>query len=128
MMIKTFKEFKNAVNEDFWDWLTGKNEEGESKEKSQETEPNVQDSELEDFYKTLQEIVDSNLSVSVEKAENRKYSKAVENIQVALSFLGYAPPSFKVDGFFGPDTAAAIDKFNKENPSEISTTSNDYGF
>ena len=55
-MIQSFTEFKKLINEDFVDSLTGEKEEGEAKKKESgaKAEPDVQDSSVEDFYKTLQ--------------------------------------------------------------------------
>lgn len=112
-MVKTFSEYLlvKPISEGFLDWLTGKEESGEAKQKNQNG-PGVQDSELSDFYKELQDFVDSKKSISVQTKGNMQYSKMVEDIQTALCFLGYPLTKFGVDGLFGPETAAAIQKFN----------------
>lgn len=115
-MIQSFTEFKKLINEDFVDALTGEKEEGEAKKKESgaKVQPDVQDSSVEDFYKTLQEFADSKEAIEVQPYGNMKYSKTVENIQLALNFLGYSLPKHGVDGFFGPETANAILKFNDD--------------
>lgn len=112
-MIKTFEQFTQSTNEGwFTDWLTGKREKGAKDKKS--GEPNVVDAAVEDFYKTLQDFANSGKSIQVEPVGSMQYSKMVEDIQAALSFLGYDFPVYGVDGLFGPETAAAIRKFNDD--------------
>jgi peptidoglycan hydrolase-like protein with peptidoglycan-binding domain len=110
------KKYKTRVNEEFFDWLTGKQEDGEAKVKG--GSQGITDSDLEDFYKTLQDFVAGGKSVPVEKYGSMKYSKMIENIQAALTFLGYPLPKFGVDGFFGSETANAIKKFNEDTQKE----------
>ena len=114
-MIQSFTEFKKLVNETFTDGLTGEKEEGEAKKKEPGTldQPDVQDAKVEDFYKTLQDFADSKEAIEVQTYGKMKYSKIVENIQLALNFLGYPLPKYGIDGFFGPETADAILKFNE---------------
>jgi peptidoglycan hydrolase-like protein with peptidoglycan-binding domain len=116
-MIQNFNEF-TQTNEGFWDWLTGKKEEGEAKKKGQ---TGASDSAVEEFYQSLQEFASTNKSIEVELSKNYTYSKVVENIQIALEFLGYKLPRYGVDGYFGPETAKAIRDFN-EDTVKLSTT------
>jgi peptidoglycan hydrolase-like protein with peptidoglycan-binding domain len=114
-MIHSFTRFKSFINEDFIDALSGKKEEGEEKKKEDKTaNAGVQDASLDEFYKTLQDFADSKEAIEVQTYGNMKYSKIVENIQLALSFLGYPFQKYGVDGFFGPETANAILKFNED--------------
>jgi len=110
--IKTFDQF-NKVDEKggFFDWLTGKREEGEAKQKADSGKQGILDDTVSAFYKTLEEFTKANKSVQV-------YSKMVENIQAALTFLGYSLPKWGVDGYFGPETAAAIKKFNEDTKKD----------
>lgn len=113
------KKYGSRVNEEFYDWLTGKQEAGEAKGKDDAQE--ITDSNLEDFYKTLQDFIEERKSVPVEKYGSMKYSKMIENIQAGLIFLGYPLPRFGIDGFFGPETANAIKKFNEDTQKEQGT-------
>jgi peptidoglycan hydrolase-like protein with peptidoglycan-binding domain len=114
-MVKTFSEYNKAksVSEGFFDWLTGKSEDGEAKQKGH-GEPDVEDAEVTQFYQTLQDFANSGKSIPVQTKGNMSYSKMVEDIQAALVFLGYPLARFGVDGLFGPETAAAIQKFNND--------------
>ena len=119
MQLKKFNEFETPVTEGFWDWLTGREEKSKAKTKGEET--NVADAKVEAFYKTLQGFADSGQSIQVQSSNNYSYSKMVENIQAALVFLGYKLPKWGIDGYFGPETAAAIQKFNVDTKPEIAT-------
>lgn len=110
-MIKSFEQF-TKVDEGFFDWLTGKEEQGAPKTST--GGPDVVDSVITEFYATLQDFVDSGRSVPVQLGGRIEYSKMVENIQAALAFLGYKFPKYGVDGKFGPETAAAIQAFNDD--------------
>jgi len=119
-MIKTFTEFKSTLNENgFWDWLTGKSEPGDIKTQGNAENQGVLDAKVTEFYKTLEDFADSNKSINLQVAGNFEYSKMVEDIQLALEFLGYKLEKYGVDGYFGPETAAAIDKFNAETLPKI---------
>lgn len=118
-MIKNFNEF-TQTNEGFWDWLMGRQEKGEAKKKGQ---IGATDSEVEEFYKSLEEFASANKSIEIELSKNYTYSKIVENIQIALEFLGYDLPQYGVDGYFGPETARAIRDFN-EDTAKLRTTDN----
>jgi peptidoglycan hydrolase-like protein with peptidoglycan-binding domain len=119
-MIKTFTEFNSTINEDgFWDWLTGKSEKGDTKTQGNTENQGVIDAKVADFYKTLEDFASSNKSVNAQLSGKFEYSKMVENIQLALEFLGYKLEKYGVDGYFGPETAAAIDKFNLDTLPKI---------
>lgn len=109
-MIKNFNEF-NQMNEGFWDWLMGREEKGPAKKKGQ---IGATDTEVEKFYKSLEEFAATKKSIAVELSKNYTYSKVVENIQIALVFLGYKLPRYGTDGYFGPETANAIKDFNND--------------
>jgi hypothetical protein len=110
-MIRSFNEFNKSVNEGWFDWLTGKTEKGDPQKPGDQK---MADLGLSEFYKTLEDFIKSGKSVQVQSKGNMQYSKLVEDIQAALSFLGYSFPKHGVDGLFGPETAAAIKKFNQD--------------
>lgn len=117
-MIKKFEQFIQT-NEEYTDWLTGKKEEGEAKSKQTSNKEGLVDSSIEDFYKSLEEFANSDKSMSVQQYGSMTYSKLVENIQAALVFLGYPLTKYGVDGYFGPETAAAIKKFNEATKKDV---------
>lgn len=70
--------------------------------------------------KFLESIKNSALSGQVykyEKTSGKKiqYKPEVENIQIALQFLGYSLPRWGVDGLFGPETKKAVENFQQNN-------------
>ena len=123
-LIKSFDRFSKETNEGkFWDWLTGKSETG--KPEGSAGSGTVSDAKTEEFYKTLQDFADSGKSIAVQSRGNMEYSKMVEDIQLALSFLGYGLPKYGVDGLFGPETAAAILAFNSATKTDKEESTNE---
>ena len=120
MKLKKFEEFNGAVTEGFWDWLLGRSEETPAKTKGETTY--VIDKEVEAFYKTLEDFANSGKSILVQSDENYSYSKVVENIQIGLTFLGYDLSTYGVDGYFGPETAGAIHKFNTDTKTDLESS------
>lgn len=72
---------------------------------------------LSDFYKTLEDAAKKG-GLSQQASGGMTYQKEVETLQIGLMLLGYDLPEHGVDGLFGPETAAAVDKFTKENVKE----------
>jgi peptidoglycan hydrolase-like protein with peptidoglycan-binding domain len=71
------------------------------------------------FYKTLSDAANSG-GLAQQNLGSMQYQKAVESMQIGLILLGYSLPVHGVDGLFGPETAAAVHKFNSDNG--LSTT------
>lgn len=69
-------------------------------------------SDVTDFYNTLEDIDSPLFQKSM---GNMEYQKDVESVQIGLKILGYELPRFGVDGLFGPETAAAVNKFKSDN-------------
>ncbi len=81
-------------------------------------EPDIQDSTLVDFYKTLEDAAAADMKFT-QQSGAYEYSKEVENVQAALNFLGYDLPRYGVDGKFGPETGDAVARFKKDHPFAV---------
>lgn len=79
--------------------------------------------DVEDFFETLENIAKKPEGLKQQAFGSMTYQKDVETIQIALLLLGYELPRFGVDGLYGPETAAAVEKFKKDNPEDESNTS-----
>jgi peptidoglycan hydrolase-like protein with peptidoglycan-binding domain len=77
--------------------------------------------DVEDFFKTLEEASKSG-GLKQQSSGSMSYQKAVESLQIGLTILGYELPRHGVDGYFGPETASAIEKFKSDNLKDTKTT------
>jgi hypothetical protein len=87
---------------------------GQSMEKSTD-EPekaDLFDDDVRSFFSKLEDIKEP---LKQQKYGTMKWQQGVEAIQMALIMLGYQLPKFGVDGMFGPETAAAVNKYKKDN-------------
>jgi peptidoglycan hydrolase-like protein with peptidoglycan-binding domain len=82
-------------------------------------EPDIKDTNLAVFYKTLEDAITSKAEIRQEKYGSMQYNKTVETIQAALNFLGYDLPKHGVDGLFGPETGRAVAKFKLDHPIAV---------
>ncbi len=69
---------------------------------------------VEDFYANLKSAADGE-GLKQREFGNMEYQKEVESMQIGLMILGYDLPKHGVDGLFGPETAAAVEKFKSDN-------------
>ena len=69
--------------------------------------------DVNEFFKTLEDASNSG-GLSQQKRGSMSFQKGVESMQIGLILLGYELPKYGVDGLFGPETAAAVNKFNSE--------------
>jgi len=139
MKLQNFEQFEASLHEGLYDWLLGKKSSVEEPKSDRELGlttwldspisevPPVGDKTLLEFYSVLQEFSNSNQSIPVRVGEIQ-YSKVVEYIQIALSFLGYPLPSHGIDGKFGPETANAIIKFNSDNSVKKNDDQSEEGY
>jgi peptidoglycan hydrolase-like protein with peptidoglycan-binding domain len=88
-----------------WDMITGKKQDDKLADK---VEPDVQD-----FYTSLETAAKTGLNQK--QAGQMDYQKEVETMQIGLELLGYELPQYGVDGKFGPETAATVQKFKQDN-------------
>ena len=81
--------------------------------------------EVDSFYSILQNSISKNESCMQQSRGSYEFSNLVRCIQIGLNFLGYELPKYGVDGLYGPETAASIDKFKSdydvEGPSNVFT-------
>ena len=96
---------KQVVNEGFLDKLLGRKDE----KKADVVEPDVQK-----FFDTLETASKGN-GITQQERGSMTFQKEVETMQIGLILLGYELPRFGVDGLFGPETGAAVQKFKKDN-------------
>ena len=68
--------------------------------------------DVKSFFNKLENIREP---LKQQKYGTMKWKEGVEAIQMALIMLGYDLPKFGVDGMFGPETAAAVNKYKKDN-------------
>lgn len=53
--------------------------------------------------------------ISQEERGTMNFKKEVESMQIGLELLGYSLPRHGVDGFFGNETATAVEKYKQDN-------------
>lgn len=80
-------------------------------------EPKKADLVSDDVTKLIDTLSDASNQggLKQEKSGSMQYQKSVESLQIALILLGYELPLHGVDGLYGPETAAAVQKFNRDN-------------
>lgn len=107
---------KEIVNEQFVDTLLNKIGLGKDKGGKKIDDPKKADlvtPDVADFYKSIENASKSG-GLSQKSKGSMNYQKEVESLQIGLLILGYQLPKYGVDGLFGPETAAAVTKFKKD--------------
>lgn len=66
---------------------------------------------VDDFYKVLDSIKSP---ITQQKFGSMTRQQGVEAVQIGLQLLGYSFPKFGTDGLFGPETAAAVNKYKQD--------------
>lgn len=87
---------------------------------SNSTQPVVDDPKKADYVtadvkKFFIDFDAINEPVVQQRSGSMEYQKQVELCQIALVLLGYELPRHGIDGLFGPETAAAVKKYKKDN-------------
>ena len=70
--------------------------------------------DVNDLFKTIQAAAQAG-GLKQQPFHSMIYQKEVESMQVGLVLLGFPLPLHGVDGLFGPETASAVQKFDKTN-------------
>ena len=101
---------KDILDEGFFKNILSKFKKDDPK-KADFVSPNI-----DDFHQTLTDAATSG-GLTQQPSGSMEYQKSVESMQIGLLLLGFELPRFGVDGLFGPETAAAVTKFNQSYPS-----------
>lgn len=112
--IHTLTYGKEVVNEGFLSDLFGKLT-GKKEDAVKVDEPKKADlvtDNVQEFFNTLKNI---DYPIFQENYGSMTYKKEVETVQIGLLLLGYKLPQHGVDGLFGPETAAAVNKYRQDN-------------
>jgi hypothetical protein len=78
-------------------------------------DPQKADFVEDDVNKFFTDLKSIDHEVSEQKFGSMEYQKEVELIQIGLVLLGYDLPEHGIDGYFDPETAAAVRKYKTEN-------------
>ena len=73
-------------------------------------------SDVQEFFDNIKKAADGG-GLSQQGQGSMTYQKEVESMQIGLMMLGYELPKHGVDGLFGPETGAAVQKFTDEKLS-----------
>ncbi len=92
-------------------FISGLETDVEKKAVDEPTKADFIGDDVDDFFKILKGI-DSD--ISEQKLGTMTRQQAVEAVQIGLQILGYALPRFGTDGLFGPETAAAVNKYKRD--------------
>lgn len=109
---------ESIISESFIDTLLNKSKEKLGLKKQDDpSKADLVEPDVQDLYNTLDDAANSG-GLNQQKRGKMNYQKEVEALQIALVLLGYDLPRFGVDGLFGSETAAAINKFNNSMLNE----------
>jgi murein DD-endopeptidase MepM/ murein hydrolase activator NlpD len=96
---------------DLWDKIIGST--GGKRETIDKKKADVVSDDLNTFYKNLEDAAKGN-GITQQERGSMNFQKEVESLQIGLILLGYQLPRHGVDGYFGPETAQAVQKFTSE--------------
>jgi murein DD-endopeptidase MepM/ murein hydrolase activator NlpD len=102
-----------VIKEGFLDFLMGRKDKDSEQKIDDPKKADFVSSDVNDFFSSLQKAADGD-GLSQQQRGSITYQKEVESMQIGLMLLGYDLPVHGVDGLFGPETAAAVNKFTKE--------------
>jgi hypothetical protein len=95
--------------------ITGKGaDDKEGKKIDDPKKADLVSSDVQQFFDTLKKAADGG-GISQQEMGSMNFQKEVESMQIGLMILGYQLPRFGVDGLYGRETAAAVEKFKSDN-------------
>ena len=103
---------KILLEDDFLDKLLQGDTPNAIKPIDQPTKADFVDNNVTKFLTDLKSIKEP---ISQQKLGTMQHQKEVETVQIALVLLGYELPRHGIDGLFGPETAAAVKEYKKDN-------------
>ena len=113
---------KNVILEaDFINKLTGKKDTSNVKKIDDPKKADLVSDDVQEFFTSLENI---NSELVQQDKGSIDYQKDVETLQIALTLLGHELPRFGIDGKYGPETAAAVSEFKKENDIDTKINEN----
>jgi hypothetical protein len=95
---------------------------GKDKDKTKIDDPKKADlvsSDVQQFFDTLKKAAEGG-GISQQEMGSMNFQKEVESMQIGLLMLGYQLPRFGVDGLYGQETGAAVEKFKLDNNTKES--------
>jgi len=93
------------------DFITGLDVPVEKKSADETGKADFVSSDVDKFYEILDGIDEPILQ---QKYGQMKRQQQVEAVQIALQLLGYQLKRYGTDGLFGPETAAAVNKYKAD--------------
>ena len=93
------------------DFITGLDVPVEKKSTDVPSKADFISANVDDFYKVLDSIKSP---ITQQKYGSMTRQQGVEAVQIGLQLLGYSFPKFGTDGLFGPETAAAVNKYKQD--------------
>ena len=103
----------NSVNEGFVDGLTLLSEQDQKQVPDAKKADTVKD-DVGELFGNIENSIKGG-GISQEERGTMNFKKEVESMQIGLELLGYPLPKYGVDGFFGPETADAVELFKQKN-------------
>lgn len=73
----------------------------------------------ENILERIKNYISDNKNFKFSDNQSPIYQKEVEDLQIALQFLGFSLPKWGVDGKFGPETKKAVIEFQKSSDLDL---------
>ena len=102
-----------TLSENLIDKIFGTSSSDGAKEGEDPKKADTVKDDLSNFYETLEKAAGGEGITQQEKG-SMSFKNEVESMQIGLKLLGYELPNYGIDGLFGPETAAAVQKFTNE--------------